>query len=149
VRRAARADLQIATGGGLEGLPTLALVAADAVSLAEPAARRPLSDFKDRPVRAVAGIGHPERFFATLRGHGLTVLETAYPDHHRFSAEDLRSWGDDTVLMTEKDAVKCQRLPHGGRLWSVPVTAVPEQGFVAALSALMRRRGIIAGTARG
>ncbi len=65
------------------------------------------ADFHARPVHAVAGIGHPERFFAHLRLLGLTPLTHPFPDHHRYSAADL-DFGDDTpILMTEKDAVKC------------------------------------------
>ncbi len=58
-------------------------------------------------VHAVAGIGHPLRFFRLLRALGFDVIEHAFPDHHRFVAEDF-SFGDDmTVIMTAKDAVKC------------------------------------------
>jgi len=59
-------------------------------------------------VRAVAGIGNPARFFATLRALGLEVIEHPFPDHHRFTAADL-AFGDGLpVVMTEKDAVKCR-----------------------------------------
>ena len=58
-------------------------------------------------VHAVAGIGHPLRFFRLLRALGFDVIEHAFPDHHRFVAEDF-DFGDNlTVIMTAKDAVKC------------------------------------------
>lgn len=58
-------------------------------------------------VRAVAGIGNPERFFSTVRQLGFSVEQKAFPDHHIFLANEL-SFGDEMpVLMTEKDAVKC------------------------------------------
>lgn len=60
----------------------------------------------DHTVNALAGIGHPERFFNTLRQLGLTVTGRAYPDHHRFQAQDLNT--SQPLLMTAKDAVKCQ-----------------------------------------
>lgn len=60
-----------------------------------------------RPIAAIAGIGNPERFFKTLRDLSLTFRAYAFPDHYRFNAEDLK-FKEKTVLMTEKDAVKCQ-----------------------------------------
>jgi tetraacyldisaccharide 4'-kinase len=42
-----------------------------------------------RPVLGFAGIGDPEKFFATLRAAGVDVKTTrAFPDHHRFTAEE-------------------------------------------------------------
>ena len=38
---------------------------------------------------------------------GLTFTARAFPDHHRYQPQDLEFPEADTVLMTEKDAVKC------------------------------------------
>ncbi len=59
------------------------------------------------PVHAIAGIGNPERFFKTLDSLSLTYYAHAFPDHHKFCAEDFSGYRNDTLLMTEKDAVKC------------------------------------------
>ncbi|MGH8229812.1 MAG: tetraacyldisaccharide 4'-kinase, partial [Steroidobacteraceae bacterium] len=40
-------------------------------------------------VHAVAGIGHPARFFGALEAHGLEVLRHAFADHHAFMAGEL------------------------------------------------------------
>lgn len=67
-----------------------------------------------RRVHAVAAIGNPDRFFATLRSLGIDPIEHPHPDHHPLGAGELSF--DDTlpVVMTEKDAVKCTfDLPHG------------------------------------
>ena len=150
VRRAARADLVIATGGGQPGLPALALQPSAAVSLADPRRTRALADFAGERVTAVAGIGHPARFFRMLEAQGLRVDARAYPDHHRFRVADVAGWGGAPVLMTEKDAVKCRRLrpPPQTRwpeLWAVPVAAVPASAFVDALERLLAERGVMAG----
>jgi tetraacyldisaccharide 4'-kinase len=70
----------------------------------------------------VAGIGNPRRFFATLTAAGLDIIPHEYPDHHPFSAADLVFGDSRSVLMTEKDAVKCRPFARPG-LWYVPVSA--------------------------
>jgi len=65
------------------------------------------ADFDGQAVHAIAGIGHPERFFRHLNKLGLTVQTHSYPDHHHYSAADLAYEGSNALLMTEKDAVKC------------------------------------------
>ena len=65
------------------------------------------------PIVAFAGIGRPEKFFATLRTLGADLREThAYPDHHRFTAEDAR-WllasaerHDARLMTTSKDKMR-------------------------------------------
>lgn len=92
---------------------------------------RPIDSWHGQTVHGVAGIGRPQRFFATLRQHGLHVIEHPFPDHHQFCPQDLQFGDDLPVLMTEKDAVKCRdfALPNG---WVLPVTAeIP--GELAAL----------------
>jgi tetraacyldisaccharide 4'-kinase len=60
-------------------------------------------------LHAVAGIGNPARFFAQLAAAGLAFVPHAFADHHAYSEGDLRFADCDAVLMTEKDAVKCER----------------------------------------
>jgi len=132
VARARRVDLVILNGDGGDAGPRMRLTPGPAVSLTKPAVRRALTDFRGSRVTAVAGIGHPERFFAMLRRLGLDIDARPYPDHHRFSAADLATWPAGPVLMTEKDAVKCRGL-SGADAWYVPVDAQPDDGFVAAL----------------
>ncbi|MCD9097095.1 tetraacyldisaccharide 4'-kinase [Luteimonas fraxinea] len=100
----------------------------------------PLSRFSGQRVHAVAGIGDPERFFATLRSHGIAIVPHAFADHHRYTAEDLRFGSDLPVLMTEKDAVKCMRFA-GERHYSVPVSGeLPEAFWIALLDRLSNLR---------
>ena len=70
-------------------------------------------------VYLVSGIARPERFAEDAAAHGLEVVRhRAYPDHHRFTADDLRAaredaaaLGAEAILTTAKDAV---RLPEAG-----------------------------------
>lgn len=78
--------------------------------------------FAGRRVHAVAGIGHPQRFFEALRSQGIEVIEHAFPDHHAYAEADLVFGDKLPILMTEKDAVKCQGFAlHDA--WQLPVTA--------------------------
>jgi tetraacyldisaccharide 4'-kinase len=65
------------------------------------------SDFHGLHLHAIAGIGHPQRFFSHLNNLGLEVQAHAFPDHHRYVQIDLAYADADAILMTEKDAVKC------------------------------------------
>jgi tetraacyldisaccharide 4'-kinase len=78
----------------------------DAVHLAT-RERRPLASFAGERVRAVAGVGRPEAFFAALRRAGLDLVERALPDHADATELAGALAGAPVALMTEKDAVKC------------------------------------------
>lgn len=60
----------------------------------------------EMPCSAVAGMGHPERFFALLSQLGVVFQPYKFADHHEFTPEDLACL-QKPVIMTEKDAVKC------------------------------------------
>ncbi|HEV2213602.1 MAG TPA: tetraacyldisaccharide 4'-kinase [Gammaproteobacteria bacterium] len=94
----------------------------EAVNLAD-GRRLPLKQFAGTRVHALAAIGHPQQFFAGLRGAGIEVLPHALPDHALPSRLDLQPGDGLPVFMTEKDAVKCR---HTGLkdLWYVPARAV-------------------------
>ncbi|VUD68816.1 Tetraacyldisaccharide 4'-kinase [Thalassocella blandensis] len=62
-----------------------------------------------RNVVAVAGIGNPQRFFATLKNLGVAFSARIFADHHWFQATDFDGLQGAPVIMTEKDAVKCQK----------------------------------------
>jgi tetraacyldisaccharide 4'-kinase len=92
-------------------------------SLAEPARRVSARSLTGK-LHAVAGIGHPERFFATLRALGLDIEAHAFSDHHPFVPADLAFGDDRPVILTEKDAVKCQAFA-GPKHWALAVAARP------------------------
>ena len=94
-------------------------------SLAKPERRASADQFNAGPVHAVAGIGNPERFFSGLRGMGLSVIPHAFPDHHAFRPGDLEFSDDRTIIMTEKDAVKCESFANA-RCWVLAIEARPD-----------------------
>ncbi len=126
-------------GGELEALPRrfpLRLAGARFHCLAAPEQSREASDFAGERLHAIAGIGNPERFFATLRNLGLSFAAHAFPDHHPYERADLAFAGEDTLLMTEKDAVKCAAIaPHNS--WVLPVAAELEPAVASAFLALV------------
>ncbi|QNK00834.1 tetraacyldisaccharide 4'-kinase [Dyella telluris] len=101
---------------------------------------QPLADFAGQTVHAVAAIGYPVRFFASLRAQGLQVVEHPFADHHAFVACDLAFGDESPVLMTEKDAVKCRAFAQA-HWWSVPVRAVLPPAFFDDIEARLRRSG--------
>ena len=122
-----RVDLVVVNGGGWRApgsVPSLdmQLRLADAWPLAG-GVPMPLFRWRGKPVHALAGIGHPQRFFDALSAEGLEVIAHPFPDHHRFSAADLDFADDLPVLMTEKDAMKCAGL-IAAPAWAVPAAVV-------------------------
>jgi tetraacyldisaccharide 4'-kinase len=94
--------------------------------------KKSLHEFASTPVHAVAAIGNPSRFFNTLRKHGLQIIEHSFPDHYQYKNSDL-DFGDDLpILMTEKDAVKCQDFANN-KFWYLPVEATLDENFTTAL----------------
>ena len=113
------------------------LVPGQAVSLAS-GEQRALETFCGSPVHAVAGIGHPQRFFRELGARGLQVLAHPFADHHPLTPAELQFADPYPVLMTEKDAVKCAHLADP-RLWFVPVEALFSEADAACLLELLLR----------
>jgi len=81
---------------------------------------RLIDRFGGTTVHAVAAIGNPARFFDMLRSHGMQVIEHAFRDHAKLTLADLDFGDDFEVLITEKDAVKLERV-SSDKIWTVPV----------------------------
>lgn len=91
----------------------------------------PLSRLFAQPVRVVTGIGNPKRFFARLQEEGLRAQYHTFPDHYTFQKNDLCFEDNLPIVMTEKDAVKCQAfdLPNA---WYLAIDAQPDEAFTQA-----------------
>ncbi|PWB46865.1 MAG: tetraacyldisaccharide 4'-kinase [Nitrosomonadales bacterium] len=101
--------------------------------------KRPPAGLKGLRLHALAGIGHPQRFFDQLRALGLDFAAHAFPDHHAYRPGDM-DWPDaEALLMTEKDAVKCAAFADE-RYWYLPVEAEMDPLFGAKILELLRKR---------
>jgi tetraacyldisaccharide-1-P 4'-kinase len=80
------------------------------------------ADFHKPNNHAVAGIGHPQRYFQHLETLGIPFTPHAFPDHHPYRAADLSFTDCDALLLTEKDAVKCAAFADA-RYWVLRVDA--------------------------
>jgi len=107
-----------------------------------------LAALGQRKVLAFAGIGDPEKFFATLAAAGITVATRAsFPDHHRYTAADAqaltaRAKAESLVLLTtEKDLVRLSSDPAletlAARASALPVRLVIAEEEKAAFSDLV------------
>ena len=99
--------------------------------------QRPLNAFAGTASAwAVAGIGQPQQFFAMLESLGLDFQPRVFPDHHNYSAQDFLSMGQDMILMTEKDAVKCGSLAVSNA-WYLRIDAQLPASLVTAVTQLV------------
>lgn len=100
-----------------------------------PSINQSVNYFKNKTIHAVAGIGNPQRFFNSLRELGLNIIEHPFPDHYFFQSHDV-NFGDEVVVVTEKDAVKCEKFA-GDNVWCLAVRAeLPEKFKTDLLSKL-------------
>jgi tetraacyldisaccharide 4'-kinase len=101
--------------------------------------KRPAAELMGLKLHALAGIGHPQRFFEHLHGLKLDFVAHVFPDHHAYRLEDL-DWPDaDALVMTEKDAVKCAAFADE-RYWVLPVEADVDPAFGLEILKLLRKR---------
>lgn len=91
-------------------------------NLRDPQRSRGAVELHGKRLHALAGIGSPARFFRQLEDMGLCFVPHSFPDHHAFRPADLEFKDADALLMTEKDAVKCQAFAPE-ETWVLPVEA--------------------------
>ncbi len=84
---------------------------------------------EDPATVAIAGIANPDRFFDALRREGFRGRTVAFPDHHRYTRDDVAFPGARVVLMTSKDAVKCRTFADA-RMWMLPIRARIDDALV-------------------
>ena len=101
-------------------------------------------DKQSNKVHLVSGIGNPQRFLTTVETFGYKVESTLwFADHHNFTAADFDKFTtDDIIVMTEKDAVKCQAFAKAN--WFVlPISAVISNKVEQQLIELIKQLPVI------
>ena len=117
------------------------LVPGAAVNIAS-GERRDLVSFRGGRVHALAAIGNPAQFFEALAARGLEFDAHALPDHSALDPQALPWPAGATVLMTEKDAVKCAGYAQSG-WWYVDLEVELEREAARDLvSMVLERTGL-------
>jgi len=133
-QRLCECDLVVTNGLAVTGEFSMLLQGTHAVKLGNISHVKPLADFVNDEVMAIAGIGNPERFFKMLETYGLRLQKRPFPDHHAFCKEDFIGLTQHKILMTEKDAVKCEQFLQDFDAWYVPINAELEPALIAELA---------------
>ena len=95
-----------------------------------------------KTAHAVSAIGNPQRFEASLKAQGIALLSTHhFRDHYAYTANDFAQFGEDCILMTEKDAVKCRDFAKPNWYY-LPVDAQPTAAVINTLNLLLKEKGI-------
>jgi tetraacyldisaccharide 4'-kinase len=100
--------------------------------------RQTIAALAGRKILAFAGIGDPEKFFATLTESGIAVGERAsFPDHHRYTAAEAKALlaradqGNLLLVTTEKDLARMSSEPAlaalAARASALPVSFIVEE----------------------
>ena len=124
----ARTDALIVVGDGAAAGPVAAAIAAQGkpvLSAHLKANQESLAALRGKRVLAFAGIGDPGRFFRTLRGSAIDVVqERAFADHHPFTPSEIEALIAEakhdtlTLVTTEKDLARLgtgEGLPQGAK----------------------------------
>ena len=134
--RLKQVPLLVSTGQSRLSPLTQRLLPGAAINLKNHQKSKALRDFIGEDIIAVAAIGNPERFFTSLEKAGLTLRRHAFADHYPYNVGDFQAFTDQTILMTEKDAVKCASFACSN-MWYVPIESDINPEFDARLIELL------------
>ena len=138
-KRLLTVDICVVNGRPHTGELGMQLVGLAFRQVTAPETQQETSAFRGQRVHAVAGIGCPHRFFSHLRHLGIETTEHRFPDHYQFTARDIEFNDNWVVIMTEKDAVKCEQLADQ-RHWYLAVEAKPDPKLGMLVLKLLKER---------
>jgi len=140
----ARAQALVVVGADVAGIAADAAVRAGGIPVLAAVVQggAETARLKGQPVVAFAGIGRPEKFFATLEGLGCRVVAAhGFADHHRFTTDEIARLKVEArernarLVTTDKDAV---RLPAASRDGIEVATIALDWADPAAVDTLLR-----------
>lgn len=98
----------------------------------------PLNYFAMKKVIAIAGIAHPELFFKQLKDLHIQIEPRIFDDHAKFTAKDFSEMKNSIILMTEKDAVKCQSFRNKNMFYLEIAAQIPDSTLEAITADLLK-----------
>ena len=135
------------TASGLVARESVMCAQATALVHVATGERVALRDFATRwrDVVAIAGIGNPSRFQATLAAIGLQATLRAFPDHHAFSARDLAVGEGVQAVVTEKDAEKLRSFDAAvtGHCWYLEIDVGFAEAVDDGLAGMLAEHGVL------
>ncbi len=132
VSRLKNVDFIINNGAQHAGEHTSKLTPKSFVNLSTGAVQ-PLDFFEKIACHAVAGIGHPQRYFDTLSELGVLVEPHAFLDHYDFTQKDFNFTQDYPIIMTAKGCVKCKQFATK-QMWYLHAEAELSDDFLEKLN---------------
>ena len=95
--------------------------------------------FGQSAIHLCCAIAQPQRLLDTLEQHlpNLNYTQHLFRDHHLFQQSDFASYSDKTIIMTEKDAIKCQEL-NLSNAWFLRLRAQLSADFFTELEQLLQ-----------
>ena len=136
--RLATVDAVVTRGGGSDATFSMSLEPAGFTNVHDKRQVVNAGFFSGKRVHAVAGIGNPQQFFDTLSRMGIPHTPHVFADHHPFRAEDLLLAHCDAVVMTEKDAVKCETFAPEN-CWALRVEARVDNALYTQIAECLHR----------
>lgn len=130
-------DMIVCNTGAVRGEFEMEYVLQQLHSVSDENKRCDIGQFANQTIHAIAGIGNPAKFFASLRGRGLRLIEHEFPDHYQFKTEDIHFDDGLPVVMTEKDAVKCTEFASAEH-WFLSINVKMTNAFHHRLTILLK-----------
>lgn len=83
----------------------------------------PLEELQKRHFTLVTGIANPKPLVEHLESHSLQFEHLAFPDHHNFTASEIKELqSKELILTTEKDYMRLKNELLGENLFYLPIT---------------------------
>ena len=137
VGRLKSVDMIVCNSGAVRGEFEMEYVPQQLRSVMDANKRCDVGQFRNQSIHAIAGVGNPAKFFSYLRGNGIRTIEHEFPDHYQFKAKDICFDDGFSVVMTEKDAVKCIEFASEEH-WFLPIDVKMTNAFEHRLTILLK-----------